>query len=180
MSGQTINLCLNNIHGDFLNCLSIEKSIPCAHVAANVSAMKKGCITRLMAGQTYLNLDRSLEQQGVTKDTDITCVFSNVTSAQYEEVIHAWEQKPGQELQGEAFVIWHSLTSLTLTENFNETLEDVLWPIDVQTLIFGRNFNQSLDNVSLPSALQTLTFGWDFNQSLDNVSLPVSCAICYE
>jgi len=98
-------------------------------VAANVSGMKKGCITRLMAGQTYLNLDRSLEQQGVTKDTDITCVFSNVTSAQYEEVIHAWEQKPGQELQGEAFVIWHSLTSLTLTENFMRPLKTSFGPL---------------------------------------------------
>ena len=179
MSGQTINLRLRNIHGDILSCLSIEKITPCAHVVVNASAVKKDCITMLMVGEKYLNLDCSLEQQGVTNDADITCVFSNITSAQYEKVIHAWEQSPGQELQGEAFVIWHSLTSLNLTENFNEGLEEIHWPMAVQTLTFGRNFNQSLDNVSLPSTLQTLTFGARFNQSLDNVSLPVSCTICY-
>ena len=112
----------------------------------------------LMAGQMYLKSDCSLEQQGVTEDADITCVFSKVTGAKRRKVICAWEQHPGQELQGEDLAIWHSLTSLALPHVFN----------------------QSLDNVSLPSALQTLTFGWDFNQSLDNVSLPVSCAICYE
>ena len=159
MSGKTINLCLKNIHGDNLSRLSIESTALCAHVAAHVAATKKGCIAMLMAGQMYLKLDCSLEQQGVTKDADITCVFSKVTCAQYEEVVHAWEQQPGQELQGEAFVIWHSLTSLTLTDNFNEGLEDVLWPTALQTLTFSRHFNQSLDNVSLPSALQTLTFG---------------------
>ena len=157
MSGKTINVCLKNIHGDNLSRLSIETTALCAHVAAHAAATKKGCIAMLMAGQMYLKLDCSLEQQGVTEDADITCVFTNVTSAQYNKVIHAFEQHPGQELQGEDFAIWHSLTSLALTHVFN----------------------QSLDNVSLPSALQTLTFGWDFNQSLDNVSLPVSCAICY-
>ena len=157
MSGKTINLCLKNIHGDNLSRLSIESTALCAHVAAHAAATKKGCIAMLMAGQMYLKLDCSLEQQGVTKDADITCVFTNVTSAQYNKVIHAFEQHPGQEPQGEDCAIWHSLTSLALTHVFN----------------------QSLDNVSLPSALQTLTFGNQFNQSLDNVSLPVSCAIYY-
>ena len=92
MSGETVDVCLHNIHGETLSYLAIKKAIPCAHVAAYVSAIKKGCITRLMAGQTYLNLDCSLERQGVTKDADITCVFSKVTSAQYAKVVDAWEQ----------------------------------------------------------------------------------------
>ena len=76
MSGKTINLCLKNIHGDNLSRLSIESTALCAHVAAHAAATKKGCIAMLMAGQMYLKSDCSLEQQGVTEDADITCVFS--------------------------------------------------------------------------------------------------------
>ena len=159
MSGKTINLCLKNIHGDNVSRLSIESTALCAHVAAHAAATKKGCIAMLMAGQMYLKLDCSLEQQGVTEDADITCVFTNVTSAQYNKVIHAFEQHPGQEPQGEDFAIWHSLTSLALTHVFNQSLDNVRLPRTLQTLTFGHYFNQSLDNVSLPSALQTLTFG---------------------
>ena len=130
MSGKTINLSLKNIHGDNLSRLSIESTALCAHVAANVAATKKGCIAMLMAGQMYLKLDCSLEQQGVTEDADITCVFTNVTSAQYNKVIHAFEQHPGQELQGEDFAIWHSLTSLALTHVFNQSLDNVSLPVN--------------------------------------------------
>jgi len=43
------------------------------------------------------------------------------------------------------------------------------------SLGFGYSFNQSLDNVTLPNNLQSLAFGYSFNQSLDHVHLPSSC-----
>ena len=95
-----------------------------------------------------------MDKSFFTPTEDITCVFRKVTRAQRERAVHAWEQHPGQELQGEYFVIWHSLTSLTCGNSHN-------------------------NNVRLPSDLQTLTFGVEFNQSLDKVNLPVTCNVGY-
>ena len=78
---------------------------------------------------------------------------------------------------------------------FNQSLDGVTLPSNLQSLTFGRTFNQSLDGVTLPSNLQSLTFGyivqpkpwWSdlaeqlakldfrryaFNQSLDRATLP--------
>ena len=64
------------------------------------------------------------------------------------------------------------LQSLTLSHDFNHSLDNVTWPAGLQSLTFGHNFNQSLDNVTWPAGLQSLTLGTHFNQSLDNVTWP--------
>ena len=56
--------------------------------------------------------------------------------------------------------------SLTLGGSFNQRLERVNLPSNLQSLTFGNVFDQSLEGVNLPSNLQSLTFGWHFNQSL--------------
>ncbi|CAK9102984.1 unnamed protein product, partial [Durusdinium trenchii] len=67
-----------------------------------------------------------------------------------------------------------AIASLTFGYEFNQSLEGVTLPSNLQTLTFGREFNQSLEGVTLPSSLQTLTFGREFNQSLEGVTLPSS------
>ncbi|CAE7567303.1 unnamed protein product [Symbiodinium natans] len=64
------------------------------------------------------------------------------------------------------------LQTLTFGEEFNKSLEGVQLPSNLQNLTFGKMFNQSLDQVQLPSSLQTLAFGEEFNKSLENVQLP--------
>ena len=57
---------------------------------------------------------------------------------------------------------------------FNQSLDGVTLPSNLDSLTFGGAFNQSLDRVALPHSLQSLTFGRDFDQSMEGVALPDS------
>ena len=67
-----------------------------------------------------------------------------------------------------------NLQGLSLGWKFNQSLERVTLPSSLQSLSFGNVFNQSLERVTLPSSLQNLSFGHGFNQSLERVTLPSS------
>ncbi|CAN0029213.1 unnamed protein product, partial [Ascophyllum nodosum] len=56
--------------------------------------------------------------------------------------------------------------------DFNQPVDNVVWPSSLQKLIFGHDFNQPIENVVLPSSLQQLSFGYTFNQPIDNVLWP--------
>ena len=47
----------------------------------------------------------------------------------------------------------------------------------LEHLTFGHNFNQNMDGVSLPLDLQTLTFGKSFNHSLEVMTLFAPCQL---
>ncbi|CAK9075643.1 unnamed protein product [Durusdinium trenchii] len=68
----------------------------------------------------------------------------------------------------------HALFFLTFGNMFNQSLEGVSWPRELQNFTFGHYFNQSLARVSWPNGLQTLNFGMDFNQRLEEVRWPSS------
>ena len=57
-----------------------------------------------------------------------------------------------------------AISALTFGEKFDQSLEGVTLPVNLQTLTFGELFDQSLEGVTLPADLQTLTFGYNFNQ----------------
>ena len=76
------------------------------------------------------------------------------------------------DLSLEDHLIWLSLQSLILGDDFNQGMDNVTLSSGLQSLTFGDGFNQSMHNVTLPSGLQSLTFGVAFNQSMDNVALP--------
>ena len=63
-------------------------------------------------------------------------------------------------------------TELIFDYDFNQSLDNVIFPQSLTSLTFGWDFNQSLDNVKFPQSLISITFGYYFNQSLDNVTLP--------
>ena len=65
----------------------------------------------------------------------------------------------------------------TFGAEFDQLLENVTLPSDLQSLTFASESGQSLENGTLPSSLQSLTFGVLFNQSLQNVTLPSSLQI---
>ena len=69
-------------------------------------------------------------------------------------------------------ILPENLENLTFGEDFDQSLEHVTLPGNLQSLTFGQRFNQSLDGVTLPSSLVNLTFGYSFNRSLENVKLP--------
>jgi hypothetical protein len=68
-------------------------------------------------------------------------------------------------------------TEIIICDGFNQSLDNVILPNNLQSITFGFNFNQSLDNVNFPSSLQSIIFGFNFNQSLDNVDFPSSLEI---
>ncbi|CAK9013007.1 Putative F-box and FNIP repeat-containing protein L60 [Durusdinium trenchii] len=59
-----------------------------------------------------------------------------------------------------------TLKSLQLGSRFNQSLEQVIWPQNLQVLALGDSFNQSLKEIQFPESLEVLTFGRDFNQPL--------------
>ena len=108
--------------------------------------------------------------------------LSQVTLASLEHL--AFGQKFNQSLE----VLPKSLKSLSLGLDFQQSLQDVNFPLGIQKLTlqspveileavelpsgldylnFGDGFNDTLDQVQFPGALKTLTFGDDFNQSLE-------------
>ena len=71
----------------------------------------------------------------------------------------------------ELLTIPTNLQNLTLGGRFNQSLERAK---SLQSLTFADDFDQSLESVTLPNSLQKLTFGSDFNQSLERVTWPNS------
>jgi len=60
-----------------------------------------------------------------------------------------------------------SLQTLTLGNNFNQSIEPLARLTQLQTLNFGNNFNQSIEPLASLNQLQTLTFGDNFNQPIE-------------
>ena len=132
-----------------------------------------------------LNLHQTLQEQGLAEaETAILCCTYVPTELQaawcflmglktsdaelsLEGVTHLATQSP--------LCLLHlpkSLSSLTLGDEFHQSLKHVTLPNSLKNLTFGSNFNQTLERVTWPDSLQILTFGSNFNQSLARVTLP--------
>lgn len=57
-----------------------------------------------------------------------------------------------------------NLDSLTLDDDFNQYIYDVVWPMSLRRLTFGKCFNWPLDTVSWPPSLQLLHLGETFDR----------------
>lgn len=64
-----------------------------------------------------------------------------------------------------------------LRTDFNQSLDEVVFPEAMHKITFGDRFNQDLAGAALPKYLNTLEFGKDFNHSLEHVKLPVSLKV---
>ena len=51
------------------------------------------------------------------------------------------------------------MQQLTLGRDFNQPIDDVVWPPSLQQLTFGHNFNQFVDIVIWPTRFRMLRFG---------------------
>lgn len=55
---------------------------------------------------------------------------------------------------------------------FNQSIDNIEFPPNLETLTLSAKFNQPLDNVKFPESLKKIEMGYYFNQSLQNVKLP--------
>ena len=67
-----------------------------------------------------------------------------------------------------------SLQQLTFGDEFNQVINEVVWPASLRKLEFGNNFNQPIHEVAWPTSLQQLTFGKRFDQPINEVVWPTS------
>lgn len=65
-------------------------------------------------------------------------------------------------------------TKLIFNFNYNEPLDDIIFPSTIQSIKFGDYFNQPIENVNWPLSLESIEFGKEFNQPIDKVKWPPS------
>jgi len=116
----------------------------------------------------------SIEQASI-----VTCIACKPTQSQQDQVVTELSALLGvgckvDDLMYQSHLIWQSLTSVSFSDGFNHSLDNVPLPSGLRRLSFGSNFNKRLDNTVLPEGLQEIKFGRDFNQPLDNVTFPSS------
>jgi hypothetical protein len=63
---------------------------------------------------------------------------------------------------------------LTFDEEFNQSIDNIIFPDDIVSIIFNWKFNQPIDNVKFPDTVQIITFGGGFNQPIDRIKFPES------
>ena len=127
--------------------------------------MPRDCMMHLLHGDKEVKLEQSLLAQGFNEASPLVCVIAPASSALQSTVVD--KMLGGEDMNALEQMVWETLGTLEISNQFNQSLDKVALPGTLQTLIFGYDFNQSLDNIARPEALQTLTFGHDFNQSLD-------------
>ena len=72
-------------------------------------------------------------------------------------------------------VVWpRGLRRLVLGEGFDQPVDGVRWPPSLTEVTFSVSFNQPISAVAWPPSLQQLTFGLLFDQPIDRVALPPS------
>lgn len=59
---------------------------------------------------------------------------------------------------------------IQFSDDFNELIDDIVFPNLIQEISFGFTFNQSLEHVILPEKLQKISFGMAFNQPIDKIN----------
>lgn len=70
-----------------------------------------------------------------------------------------------------------NMECLILGSEFNDSVDEVVWPSGLKRLIFGNSFNQPVDAASFPPSLEGMGFGASFNQPIESVSWPASLEI---
>ena len=146
--------------------------------------LKPGAKHVLLYGDAYLRLDQTLQEQGIVgKAAIFSCVYvatdlhaalrcvEGLQASQEDFALDGVTQLRCTRPGGYLYHLPRSLQDLTL-RGFDQKVNSITFPSNLQNLTFGAPFNQSLMHVSLPSKLQTLTFGANFNTSLENVTLP--------
>ena len=126
---------------------------------------KKGARPELHHLAAPLVLHQTLQEQGIEGAATLSCTY--VTTDLYT----AWSFLRGQGFsvsEGDAALegVTHIAGVFSL-----ECMHRL--PRSLESLTLGR-FNQGLERVSLPSNLQSLTFGDTFNKSLEGVTFPRS------
>ena len=58
------------------------------------------------------------------------------------------------------------METLTLSDNFNRPLDDVIFPSSLKSLMFGNLSNHSLERIHFPDGLQELTLGGRGNKNM--------------
>lgn len=132
--------------------------------------------------ESKLVLHQTLEEQGIVGEATVSCtrVPTNLFDAS-GYIVGRMSSENGSVLEGVTRLecgpehwcsLPETLESLTFSDEFNRSLEQLLLPSSLQRLNFGNSFNQSLEHVIFPKNLQSLTFGMSFDQSLERVGLP--------
>jgi len=65
--------------------------------------------------------------------------------------------------------LFREYNKISFGDNFNRSIDDIIFPDNIEFLYFGASFNQRVDN--LPTKLRILSLGCSFNHELDNLPL---------
>ena len=171
-SSHAIAITLNTLDAAQLGVVTVSSSILGRHLIHRVMKLgrKPDTILNLIFGEIPLDIGKTLAEQGIQRDSECACLWTEVSSADRNYVVRCYCSQ--QSLSNRQLLIWETSEDLIFEDDFNQTLEDVAFRGGLKHLYFGRAFNQSLENSDLPSSLLTLSFGHCFNQSLRNVQLP--------
>ena len=63
---------------------------------------------------------------------------------------------------------------LTFDSKFNDSIDQLIFPQNIKTIIFGDKFNQQIDNVMWPDTLISITFGNKFSYPINRSQFPES------
>ncbi len=63
---------------------------------------------------------------------------------------------------------------MVFDDEFNDIIDDAIFPSDLHTIVFGTIFDQKLDNIKFPDSLHTIEFGMCYNHKLDGVKFPAN------
>jgi hypothetical protein len=117
--------------------------------------------------------------QFLTK-VDLKQIYNQRHREQYETLVDVEKRirywtllSPGRETDV-SLLLPSGLHQITFDDRFNQTIDNIKFPITLKRLTFGCNFNQNIDNVEFPSSLYEITFGYKFDKNIDNVTLPAT------
>ena len=68
----------------------------------------------------------------------------------------------------------NDMTSIHISEHFNEPIENIVWPSKTQQISFAWNFNQSIYKVVWPNSLEKIIFCSNYKNSINKVIWPSS------
>ncbi|CAK9101497.1 unnamed protein product [Durusdinium trenchii] len=187
LGAEELEIAVVGVSGDGFK-VRVPKSLTASelrNIIRDRLPLKAGARVVVMKGSQKLSLSKTLAQEGLVQEKPTSLSYAyEVTNLQ--EAWRCFQERPvdDESIALEGILQLRGLRKLAQLKNlvtlkdlafgdeFNQSLQGVVWPSGLQSLSFGSQFNQSLEGVAWPSGLQSLSFGYEFNQSMEGVAWP--------
>jgi hypothetical protein len=116
----------------------------------------------------FICCKRIQSSQFLTK-TDLKQIYQYVSYSQYTTLFELRNRIRHWKLFKVTDSTPPCLYELWFSREFDESINNIAFPITLKRLIFGACFNKNIDNTQLPLYVEQLTFGRMFNQNINNV-----------